>query len=96
MLSELQKSVIDQCVQEIINDSFAAYPDALIHDIADDATREKVYAKMLVNSVRLSVSLSVQLVFELLEQSEMIHVTDDEGNLRRLLLHVWQNRHESD
>ena len=91
-MNELQISVIDQIVQEVIDDNIESINESLLAGSKRDMSFDQLYVLMTKNAIRTSVSLSVQVVCELLDESGAIHFESDERALRKNLTKILTQR----
>ena len=78
-----------KAIENIVNEQFIKNSDGiqqtLLTGLNDSMTPEVIHATMLINSMKLSVNMSVQIISELLTNSGIVEFADEE-RLRRLLL----------
>ena len=80
-----------QAISALVEEQFARNQDTILDNIFsgtdETMTQEQIYAKMIANSTKLSVVMSVQIMSELLINSKVISPAG-EAQLRKTLLSV--------
>lgn len=85
-MTDKAKELINLRIQKLISDNQNQICDSLFNGLTDDMSHEKLYAKMILNSIMLSVDISIQIICEILESEDLIHLESDEKLLQKLSL----------
>jgi len=80
-VNALTSELVNKLIQEQMTEHQTEILEQLTHGTDDSMTAEKIYSKMIANSVYVSTQLSVKILLELLFQSKMI----DEPDTKTLL-----------
>lgn len=86
-MNELLSKTIDTIVKEQLDKNSKNILDALFLNCTDDMNHDEITSRLINNSIRISIDLSVQIVLKLLANSGYIDLTD-EDQLRKNLLSV--------
>lgn len=84
-MTELLAQTIKKIIAEQISENEETIQNILLSGTDDTMCSEKIFSLMILNSVSLSVNMSVQLITELLTNAGIIDVADEE-HLRKILL----------
>lgn len=87
-MSDKAKEFLNLYVQSIINDTSQQFEDSLFEGITKEMDKDRIYAKMILNSISLSVKLSTQIIIDMLDHYEILKITSDEQLLQKLLLKI--------
>lgn len=85
-MTDKTKEVLSLCVQNIIDERIPDFEDALFAGVTSDMDKDRVYTKMILNSISLSVDIAVQLICELLDTANVVPFTADDKHLQKFLL----------
>lgn len=84
-MNEIMSKTIEKIVSEQINNDYENIQNALFDGTTETMSAEKIYSVMLLNSMKLSVNISVQIITDMLVNACAIEIAD-ENTLRRILL----------
>lgn len=87
-MSDKAKEFLNLYVQSIINDTSQQFEDALFEGVTKEMDKDRIYAKMILNSISLSVKLSTQIIIDMLDHYEIMKITSDEQLLQKLSLKI--------
>lgn len=87
-MSDKAKELLNLYVQSIINDTIPQFEDALFDGVTNEMDRDRIYVKMLINSVSMSVKLTTQIIVDMLDQTGILEITSDEQLLQKLSLKI--------
>jgi len=93
-MTDKQKEIVDLYVQGIINDNMYQFEDVLFQGVTADMSAECIYSKMIFNSIRLSTSLATQIIFDFLENQELVSFKCDEQFLQKTALKMRTENNE--
>ena len=82
-MTDKQQELIDLYIQKVINDNSHLFADILLHGTAIDMDRDQIYAKMIQNSVTLSVNIAAKIIIDLLEEKDILSLVSDEKILQK-------------
>lgn len=85
-MTDKAKKVISLYVQSIVNDNKDIFEDVLFNGVTSDMDKDRIYAKMILNSLSFSTELAVQIILTLLDDADILAVTSDERLLQKLAL----------
>lgn len=87
MLSDEQKEFIDHAVNETIKKSLPDIEKCLFSGVDDNTSLYHQQTQVLINTITISVQVSVQIVMEVLEHLDLASLPDDEASLLRSQIH---------
>lgn len=87
-MTDKAKELISLHIQQIINDNSEQIQEALFHGVDSSMDKDRIYAKMILNSISVSTTLTSQIILELLDSKDIIHVNSDERLLQKLALKI--------
>lgn len=82
-MTDKQQELIDLYIQKVINDNSHLFADILLHGTDIDMDRDQIYAKMIQNSVTLSVNIAAKIIIDLLEEKDILSLVSDEKILQK-------------
>lgn len=94
-MNTLNEHIITKVITDYLNSNLPAIRDHVLTGTKENMTEHEFYTQTLLNSIRVSTDLSVKIILGLLENLELIHLTSDEKELRKLLLHPVERDHEA-
>lgn len=86
-MNDLNQEFITQIISEHINNNLPAVRERLLAGTHPGMTSDEFYTQTLLNSICLSVDLSISTILSILEGEGVIQLASDEKALRRLFLH---------
>ena len=95
MLNDTQIKILNEVVKKNLDNNREMICQAITEGVKDVGITQ-IYPQMIMNALNLSVSLSVQIVMEFLDNEDIIHISDDERLLTRLKLSVVSTDRETD
>lgn len=82
-MNEIEQRYIETVVNKCLEDNKEEVQKALFLNTDESMTENEIYVRMFLNTIAFSTRLSVQMVFEYLENADIFHF--DENNLEELL-----------
>lgn len=82
------KEVVSEYIQSIVNDAKPQFENILLNGVTSDLTKDEIYVKMIFNSISLSVNLATQIVFDVLDNANVLPIISDEKQLQKLSLRL--------
>ena len=83
-MEETTKKAIEESVRNVISTNREYITESIFDGVYDGMTQTKANAKMISNCIFLSTSLAVQVVLNLLQESNVLHL--DEREIAKQLL----------
>lgn len=83
-MKELTVKALDTMVDKIMTDNMESITERLFLNANDSMTTEQVVGRAITNCLSLSIKLSVQVVFELLQSQGILEI--DEHEIAKLYL----------
>lgn len=83
-MKALTVKALDAMIDQIIKDNEKAIKENILKTADDTMTKEEIFSLMVVNCLSLSMKLSVQVVFELLQSQGILDI--DEHKIAKLYL----------
>lgn len=83
-MKETTVRALNLAVDDMLEREQSSIEQCLLADLNDDMTQEKIFAKMILNCLSVSVKLSTQSILSLLEDSGVLHL--DEREIEKHLL----------
>lgn len=87
MLSDEQKEFIDHAVNETIKKSLPDIEKCLFSGVDDNTSLYHQQTQVLINTITISVQVSVQIVMGVLDRIDLASLPDDEASLLRSQIH---------
>ena len=87
-MTDKTKEVLSLCVHDIINQNKPQFEDVLFAGVTNGMDKDRIYVKMIMNSISLSVDIAVQLICEILDETGIIPFKTDEKELQKLILRI--------
>lgn len=87
-MTDKAKELISLCVQDIIKDNTEQINEALFNGVTHDMDKDRIFSKMILNSLSVSTILTTQIVCEILESKNLISINSDEKLLQKLSLQI--------
>lgn len=91
-MKETTIKALNLAVDDMLKHEQSAIEQCIFADLSDDMTQEKIFAKMILNCLSVSVKLSTQAILSLLEDSGVLHL--DEREIEKHLLKHLSSRIE--
>lgn len=84
LMKETTVKALNLAVDDMLKREQSSIEQCILSNITDDMTQEKIFAKMILNSLSVSVKLSTQSILSLLEESGVLRL--DEREIEKHLL----------
>lgn len=88
-MTDSASKLINAYVQKILDDNPEIFENYLLNGVDDCSEIERALTKMIMNSVRVSTSISVQIIMNILEEEGIISINSDEKILLKNLLKIY-------
>lgn len=85
-MTDLAKETIARLIVEYMNSILPEIKNAILAGTHDGMDENEFYTQTLLNAIRVSTELSVNLALSTLESAGVLHLVSDEKELRKLLL----------
>ena len=86
-MKETTVKALNLAVDDMLKREQSSIEQCILSNITDDMTQEKIFAKMILNSLSVSVKLSTQSILSLLEESGIL-LLDEREIEKHLLKHL--------
>ena len=84
-MTNLTDELIEKIVKEQISGNMEKILNSLTCGADEQMSSERLYVKMLINSIEISTQLSVKIIMDLLYQSGLVSEPDTKTLLKQLL-----------
>jgi hypothetical protein len=84
MLNEYQKALVNMNVQRAVNKNM----DSILSAICERSSDAKEHSTMIADIIRITTSLSMQMMIDFLDESDIASMDFDENDVRRYQMHV--------
>lgn len=85
-MNDLTKEFITKAIVDYMNSNLPTIRENILAGTHDRMTENEFYTQTLLNSIRVSTELSINIILNVLEGAGLIQLLSDEKELRRLLL----------
>lgn len=85
-MNDLTQEIITRSIADYMNSNLPTIRENILAGTHDKMTENEFYTQTLLNSIRVSTDLSINIILNVLEGAGLIHLLSDEKELRRLLL----------
>ena len=85
-MNDLNQEFITQIISEYMNNNLPAIRERLLAGTRPGMTKDEFHTQTLLNSICLSVDLSMSTILSILEGEGLIQLASDEKAFRRLFL----------
>ena len=82
------KELLSLCVQDVVNQNKPQFENILLNGATPDMDKDRLYVKMIMNSISLSVDIAVQLICDLLDETGIIPFKNDEKEIQKRILQI--------
>lgn len=83
-MEKLTVKALDEMIDQIVKDNEKAIRKNILNTADETMTKEEIFSLMVINCLSLSMKLSVQVVFEILQSQGLLEI--DEREIARLYL----------
>ena len=85
-MNDLTKELITRAIVDYMNSNLPTIRENILAETHDQMTENEFYTQTLLNSIRVSTELSINIILNVLEGTGLIQLLSDEKELRKLLL----------
>ena len=71
-------------MQSVVNDNKEHFEEILLNGVTPEMDKDRIFVKMINNSISLSANIAVQIILNLLDDSNVLPITSDEHLLKAL------------
>lgn len=82
-------------MQSVVNDNKEHFEEILLNGVTPEMDKDRIFVKMINNSISLSANIAVQIILNLLDDSNVLPITSDEHLLQKLSLKLYTDISES-
>ena len=77
-MEKLTVKALDEMIDQIVKDNEKAIRKNILNTADETMTKEEIFSLMVINCLSLSMKLSVQVVFEILQSQGLLEIDDRE------------------
>lgn len=94
-MTDKASKFISAYVQSVVNDNKEHFEEILLNGVTPEMDKDRIFVKMINNSIYLSTNIAVQIILNLLDDSNVLPITSDEHLLQKLSLKLYTDISES-
>ena len=94
-MTDKASKFISSYVQSVVNDNKEHFEEILLNGVTSEMDKDRIFVKMINNSISLSTNIAVQIILNLLDDSNVLPITSDEHLLQKLSLKLYTDISES-
>lgn len=94
-MTDKASKFISSYVQSVVDDNKGCFEEVLLNGVTSDMDKDRIFVKMINNSISLSANLAVQIILSLLDESNILTITSDEKLLQKLSLKLYTDISEN-
>lgn len=86
-MNDLHRDIISKAIVNYMNSNLSTIQKNVLAGTCEGMTTNEFYTQTLLNSIRVSTELSVNILLDVLEENGLIHFSS-EKEIRKSLLHL--------
>ena len=94
-MTDKASKFISAYVQSVVDDNKGCFEEVLLNGVTSDMDKDRIFVKMINNSISSSANLAVQIILSLLDESNILTITSDEKLLQKLSLKLYTDISEN-